>query len=406
MPRVEFYGIPSAPDGVPAFAPDDLRYPECLARLLTPEATSPRARWLREQLPLHTRDALEAWLARENAQPLPAQLSEQLTQAWSALQQTWVPRGDLLGSGPDDRHFVVEIDDEGRGHIRFGDGESGRRPDAGLSFRSAYRVGNGPAGNVGAEAIDRIVFRSGLPSGAGLRVRNPLPAAGGIAPEAIARAKLRIPHAFRSTLQRAVTPADYAAIVMRDFASTVQRAAATLRWTGGGPEVLVAVDPLARAQDNDDLLGEIGRHLERFRRIGHDVRMAWAHQVALDIALTVCVLPTYLRGHVKAAVLDALSARTLPDGRRGFFHPDNFTFAQPVYLSRVIAAAMAVPGVEWVDAGGVGDTPNRFRRFGQPSHGEIAAGRIDVAQLEIARLDNDPNRPENGRIEFLLKGGA
>ena len=346
---------------------------------------------------MHTRDSLKAWLASENAGPLPTELSEQLTQAWRALQQTWVARQDLLGSGPDDRHFVVEVDEEGRAHIRFGDGECGRRPDAGLSFRSAYRVGRPRRQRRG-----RGHQSHRLPIRAAERCRapraNPLPAAGGIAPEAIAEAKLRIPHAFRRTLQRAVTPADYAAIVMRDFAATVQRAAATLRWTGGGPEVLVAVDPLASRQGDDDLLGEIGRHLERFRRIGHDVRVAWAHQVALDVALTVCVLPSYLRGHVKAAVLDVLSARTLPDGRRGFFHPDSLTFGEGIYLSKLVAAVQGIAGVESVRV-------DRLERLYEGPNGEIDAGVLPLGPLEVARLDSDPSSPEHGLLTLKMGGG-
>ena len=37
---------------------------------------------------------------------------------------------DLLNSDPDDPHFVAEIDNRGRAHLRFGDGELGRRPEA------------------------------------------------------------------------------------------------------------------------------------------------------------------------------------------------------------------------------------------------------------------------------------
>jgi len=28
-----------------------------------------------------------------------------------------------------------------------------------------------------------------------------------------------------------------------------------------------------------------------------------------------------------------------------------------------------------------------------------------MATLEIARLDNDPSLPENGKIDFLMEGG-
>ena len=121
--------------------------------------------------------------------------------------------------------------------------------------------------------------------------------------------------------------------------------------------------------------------------------------------MTVCVAPGYVRTDVEASLLRAFSARDLPDGRRGFFHPDNFTFGQPVYLSQIVATAMQVPGVMWVDTDDIPPAPNRFRRWGQASRGETAAGRITFERLEIARLDNNASAPENGKVEFYMKGG-
>ena len=57
---------------------------------------------------------------------------------------------------------------------------------------------------------------------------------------------------------------------------------------------------------------------------------------------------------------------------------------------------MAVPGVAYV-------TPVRFQRLNRNPAGEIAKGLIAMARLEIARLDNDPNAPENGRIRFEVE---
>lgn len=65
----------------------------------------------------------------------------------------WQPRPDSLSSGPDDRHFVAEIDNEGVAHLRFGDGELGQAPQPGVYLRAHYRVGNGVAGNVGARPL-------------------------------------------------------------------------------------------------------------------------------------------------------------------------------------------------------------------------------------------------------------
>jgi hypothetical protein len=46
-----------------------------------------------------------------------------------------------------------------------------------------------------------------------------------------------------------------------------------------------------------------------------------------------------------------------------------------------------------------------FQRFGHPSRVALDEGRITFGRLEIARLDNDPNAPENGKIDFITKGG-
>jgi hypothetical protein len=153
---------------------------------------------------------------------------------------------------------------------------------------------------------------------------------------------------------------------------------------------------------------ELTGFLERFRLVGHDLEVDAPRFVPLEIVMTVCVAPGYFASNVKQALLARFSNRDLPDGRRGFFHPDNFTFDQAVFLSRVVSAAMEVPGVQWVDLTDrkKNDGPNRFRRFGEPSRGEFDEGRIDMGRLEIARLDNDPNLPENGKLQFRMEGGA
>jgi hypothetical protein len=309
----------------------------------------------------------------------------------------WDARRDLLDSGAGDHHFVAEVDDDGRAHLRFGDGDLGMVPEAHTRFETTYRVGIGPAGNVGAEAISHLVYRRIKQDGIRL-VRNPLPAAGGIAPEPLAEVKLFAPSAFRRDLQRAITADDYATIVMRDFATEVQRAAATLRWTGSRYEVLVAVDARGSAVAGQALLDRIARHLYRFRRIGHDLAVRAARPVALDIEMEVCVLPNYLRGHVKGALLDLFSNRLLLGGRLGVFHPDNLTFGQGIYLSKLVAAAQVVPGVESV-------TVKKLERLYDGPNGEIDRGVLALGPLEIARLDNDPNLPENGRFTLDMRGG-
>jgi hypothetical protein len=310
----------------------------------------------------------------------------------------WVPRPDLLGSGRDDQHFVVELDDDGRAHLRFGDDESGEQPEAGMAFQARYRIGNGLAGNVGAEAISHMVLRKTRLSGVSLGIRNPLPARGGTAPEPMAEVKLYAPHKFRKDLQRAIIADDYAAIVEREFKDKVQRAAARLRWTGSWYEVLVAIDPLGQEEAGPELLDAIFGRLHRYRRMGHDLVVRSARRVPLDIEMAVCVLPNYLRGHIKAELIDLLGNRILPDGRKGFFHPDNLTFGEGVYLSNLVATTQAVEGIESVRV-------TRLQRFNEPANQEIENGVLPLGPLEIARLDSDPSLPENGRLDLELRGG-
>ena len=106
----------------------------------------------------------------------------------------------------------------------------------------------------------------------------------------------------------------------------------------------------------------------------------------------------YLRGHVKAALLDIFSNRILPDGRRGFFYPDNLTFGQGIALSQIVAKASSVPGVGSVIV-------TKLERFFEGSNREIEAGFLPISYWEIARLDNNPNFIENGRLTLDLRGG-
>ncbi|RCJ29436.1 putative baseplate assembly protein [Nostoc minutum NIES-26] len=342
----------------------------------------------------HKKALIEAARATVNQDPRAALAAVSL----DAEGTPWNVQRDLLASDRFASEFVVETSEDGRASLRFGDGILGKRPVSGLI--ATYRIGNGTEGNVGAEAIAHIVTDEifGI-----TKVRNPLSAVGGINPESLEQVRLYAPQAFR-TQQRAVTEEDYAAIAQRH--PQVQKAAATLRWTGSWHTMFITVDRRGGLETNaDDFKQEIRRFIEPFRLAGQDVEIDTPRFVPLDIAFTVCVAPGYFRSQVKQALLETFSTMEIPDGRRGFFHPDNWTFHQPLYLSQMVAAAMQVPGVRWVDTDNQPPKNNRFQRWGEPANGELEAGKIDCDRLEILRLDNDPNAPENGKLEFYMDGG-
>ncbi|GAB4367302.1 MAG: putative baseplate assembly protein [Elainellaceae cyanobacterium] len=318
----------------------------------------------------------------------------------------WQPQRDLLISDRFARDFVVETEDDGRAYLRFGEGELGKQPDSEAPLFAVYRVGNGTQGNVGAGAIANVFIQphnleeemrshlGDIQQAIG-QIYNPLAAEGGTEPEPIDQVRLYAPQAFREQ-RRTVTAADYAA--MAQHYPGVQKALATRRWTGSWHTIFITVDREAGRPVDEAFKQGLRQFLEEFRLAGHDIEIDAPRYVPLDIALTIQVKPDYFRSAVKKALLDTFSSRILPTGQLGFFNVDRFTFGQPVYLSQVIAQAMQVEGVQFASV-------RRFQRWGEAANQELELGQIGFDRLEIARLDNDPSTPENGRLEIQLEGG-
>ena len=365
-----------------------------------------------EPVPRSTLASARALMSRDPRQAVPALclIAEAVAPATASdgttrldpklpVSEQWHAVRDLLASGPRDRHFVVEIDDDSEAHVRFGDDVNGATPKVGWTFMPRYRVGSGPAGLVGRDAIVWIASRTGkTPFPRGLRSRNPLPSTGGIAPESIGDVKLHAPFAFGRVLERAVSAADYSQLASLD--PRVQGAFAELAWCGSWYEASASLDALALFEP-----GEVNRdatsRLERARRIGHDLRLLPPRRIPLDLAITICVEPHHLRGDVERAARRLLGSGVLPDGAPAMFHPDELSFGKDVSASRIVAAVQALPGVAHVEL-------TRFARlFAAKAEAEATrdANIIAIDADEVPQLDASPNFPERGRIAVEMKGG-
>lgn len=305
---------------------------------------------------------------------------------------TWRQQESLLDAGPNDQVYVVDTDLQGRGILRFGDHGLGQPLPAAAVIDATYRVGNGAGGNVGADSLVLPV----TPFGGVDSVRNPLAAWGGVDAQPIVEVRRDAPEAFRQVQYRAVTQADYAAA-----ATTVEGIAAAVadfRWTGSWLTIFETLDPIGREGVPDALRQAVLARLNSWRQAGYDLEVRDPEYVPLQIALTICVRPGYFRGDVLRGVADALSSGYRLDGRRGFFHPDNFTFAQPLYLSQLYAAVQQVAGVTAVHA-------TTFKRLNRIDYGELDAGVMKTGAHEVLRLDNDRSLPDNGLLILTAEGG-
>ena len=307
--------------------------------------------------------------------------------------EVWRPQRDLLASDRFAAEFVLETEENGTAQLRFGDGTLGKGLPSGTSFTAQSRIGTGVSGNVGRETITEVLSPIADIEG----VRNPLPAVGGVNPESTEEVRQFAPQAFK-TQRRAVTEADYVRLAQEH--PEVQKASARFRWTGSWHTVFVTIDRLGgRTVDDDPIFKqEMVEWLNQFRLAGYDLEIAGPVFVPVDIEMNVCVGSGRYRADVKRALLKAFSRFEIPGLGRGFFHPDNFTFGQPLYLSNLYKQAMDVDGVESVEI-------TRFVRWNERADGELESGKLIMGRLEVIQLDNDRSAPENGRIEFIMQGG-
>jgi hypothetical protein len=394
VPQIQLFSIAPLEDGSgPIFSPGELQNPALLAARLTAPSLTAASQLLLSRLPKATVQLLQTF---DPTKAIQLALATALAAEMAQFVRTWTPQVDLLNSASSARDFVVEMDDDRIAHLRFGDGMLGLAPEAGESFVASYRIASGGSGNVGRETINHIVLVDEQISGLTLTLTNPLEAQGGTDPEPVDEVKLFAPSAFLNQLDRAITADDYAQLAEAN--PLVQRAAATLVWTGNRYEARIAIDPLGTDNADPGLLREIEEYLYPFRRIGHDLRVVQAQYVPLDLALSIEVSQGYLAAHVQRALLDAFSNRKLASGQTGFFYPDNFTFGQSIYASQIVATAQSLDGVESVSI-------TRLEPLLEEEHNDLIDGVLSIGALEVAQVDNDPTHPERGRLTLEMRGG-
>jgi len=330
----------------------------------------------------------------------PANARAALTLTSSLETDPWIARSDLLAEGPNDLAFVPEVAQDGTTVLRFGrghgDGASthGKTPRADDTFHAHYRTGTGMIGNIGADALAHIAAAPLALSNV-TRVSNPLPAAGGARRETNAELRQRAPTSFL-TQKRAVTLADYETLLTAH--PDVQRAHARKRWLGGWSAIFLSVDRTGSTQVDDPFKAALLEYLEPFRMMGHDLTIDAPIYVPLAVALNACVHHDHFAQDVAEALAEAFSNGYRKDGTRAFFHPDNVTFSDHIYLSHIYRQAMAVPGVRDIQI-------TDFRRAAANSPQAIDSGVLTFGPREIPVLANDPNHPDQGRLEITAEGG-
>ncbi|WP_158893759.1 putative baseplate assembly protein [Amycolatopsis anabasis] len=274
--------------------------------------------------------------------------------------EEWTQVHHFAGSGPDDRHFVL---DAVTGTVHFGpairepSGEFrryGAVPEHQATIRlRRYASGGGRRGNVGPGAIRTL--KSSIPFVA--RVENLDAAQGGVDGETIDQAKERGPILLR-TRSRAVTAEDYEAIT-REIAPEIARVRCV---TAGEDEVAagclrVLVVPAAAQEagridfaelvPEDETLRRIAEHLDGVRLIGTRVLVSPPRYRGLTVVARLVARPRVDLARVRADALEALyrAFNPISGGADGAGWP----FGRPVQAGDVHALLQGVRGVDLVE---------------------------------------------------------
>ncbi len=320
----------------------------------------------------------------------------------------WDEQIDLIESQGDDEHYIVETDELSRSRLRFGFGEglsaNGRALDDDAVVTVHYQVGRGSAGNIG---IDKLTGFDGPPWLTA--TRNPFDVTNGRDPEPRDVFLRRVPIAYRAKQKRAVTLADY--VARAEELPEVSHAYARYGWTGSWRTVRVSIDPTGTTELDNETRERIHRHLDAVRLIGEDLEIRLARYVPLDINMRLCAHPDYWPEDLAAILEQEFSDGFTPDGRHGFFHPDDWTFGQPLHASQIIGRALSVTGVGRV-------LSLSIRRWNQgfgPTTSTIAIdpddlplAEVDVLEVqpfEVIQVANNPDHLEQGRMTFIIEGG-
>lgn len=121
----------------------------------------------------------------------------------------YVQVDSFLDSTPADRHYVVQVDQNDRATIRFGNGISGAIPVS--TIAAAYKVGGGAAGRIEMNKLkvfEQATWTDSLGNPVSPTATNAAPSSGGTDRQSVAQIKERAPTSLR-VLNRTVSREDF-----------------------------------------------------------------------------------------------------------------------------------------------------------------------------------------------------
>jgi len=255
----------------------------------------------------------------------------------------WAEAPDFYGSGPRDRHYVL---DHLAGRIQFGDGKRGMIPPtaSGNIRMVSYKTGGGVQGNKPAGSISEL--RTTVPYVQG--VTNHIAASGGAEAESYESLIDRMPRTIRHS-GRAVTYEDYEDLAM--LASPEVARARCIRFYDEKDVGKVALLVVPRSADAKPIPSlEMKKRVQEFieQRNPPLVQLTVEQPEYVEVSVIVDIAPMSLEA------ADGLK-QDVPERISRFLHPlvggfegEGWDFGRKPHLSDLYYLIEAIPGVDHI----------------------------------------------------------
>jgi Baseplate J-like protein len=295
----------------------------------------------------------------------------------------WREVRDFYGSGPRDRHYVL---DHVTGTVSFGDGVNGLVPPPGagnLRF-TRYRTGGGSAGNCAAGTIAQL--KTTIPYVD--KVTNHEPARGGADAETIDSLRERGPRAIRHR-DRAVTIEDYEDLAMLASPEVARAKCVPLYDLSANPDakgsplpgkvsvIIVPRSTEAKPLPSRVLLERVAEHLDARRLPVVDLKIVRPHYLRVDVKAEIVLASIDRASEVQPRIIDAL---------RSFLHPltgglddTGWDFGREPQESDLLRSIGEIPGVDHVNS--LTLTPKLDRDGGAKTWALVYAGSLDISVM-------------------------
>ncbi|MBE9071033.1 putative baseplate assembly protein [Microcystis sp. LEGE 08355] len=284
----------------------------------------------------------------------------------------WHQVSNLFNSTTDSHDYLLQVSEQGKATITFGDGKQGSRlPTGRENVLATYRTGIGQDGNVDRGQLSIMVNRQpGVD-----KVINPIPASGGRNPEKMVNIR-QIAPLFVRTLGRIVSLNDY-----EDLAITfpgIAKAKAQVLWNGHQQLIHLTIAA------NDGV--QISKNSKLCQDLYQEIQKLSIHSQPIQIDSFV---PLFFQFQVKVIIAENSDILSIKSQIKETFNAQycfqQQTFGQTITSDSIIATIQSITGVLAVDLEALcfhGDYPQIYPTL----QAKLAEWNIALQEIVPAQL--------------------